>query len=230
MTDLELKEFVASLAVRQAETDRVIRETDRVLRERQLETDRLLREDRAETERLIRERQAETERLIEEIGREFRQQNREFRQQNEELGKQIGGLGQKFGGFTEGMAFPSMQKILRQQFGMDVISIRNISRKNGWGLEIDVLAYSNRDINEVYVVEVKSHLREDSLQQMLRILREFHEFFPGHEYKKVYGILAAVDIPDDVRDRVLKQGIYLARVHDDTFEIAVPDALQHHDF
>lgn len=208
MTDLELKEFVASLAIRQAETDRVIRETDRVLRERQLETDRL-----------VRERQAETARLIEEIGREFRQQN-------EELGKQLGGLGQKFGGFTEGMAFPSMQKILRQQFGMDVISVRNIGRKNGRGLEIDVLAYSNRDINEVYVVEVKSHLREDGLQQMLRILREFHEFFPGHEDKKVYGILAAVDAPDDVRERVLKQGIYLAQVHDDTFEIAVPEGFQ----
>ncbi|HTG37098.1 MAG TPA: DUF3782 domain-containing protein [Thermoanaerobaculia bacterium] len=179
MTNLELKEFVASLAVQQAETGRQIRES-----------------------------QAKTDRQI------------------EELGKQLGGLGQKFGGFTEGMAFPSMQKILRQRFGMDVVSVRNIARKNGRSLEIDVLAYANREVNEVYVVEVKSHLREDGLQQMLRILREFHEFYPGHEDKKVYGILAAVDTPEDLRERVLSQGIYLANIHDDTFEIRVPETFQ----
>jgi hypothetical protein len=179
MTDLELKEFVATLAVRQAETDRQIRNS-----------------------------QARTDRQI------------------EELGKQLGGLGQKFGGFTEGMAFPSMQKILRERFGMDVISVRNIARRDGRSLEIDVLAYSNAKVNAVYVVEVKSHLREDGLQQMLGILREFHEFFPGHEDKKVYGILAAVDIPEDLQRRVLQEGIYLARIHDETFEIRVPDSFQ----
>ena len=34
--------------------------------------------------------------------------------QLKELGKQIGGLGAKFGSFTEGLALPSMEKILRQ--------------------------------------------------------------------------------------------------------------------
>jgi hypothetical protein len=173
MTNLELKEFVASLAVQQAETSRQIRESQ------------------AKTDQQI----AKTDRQI------------------EELGKQLGGLGQKFGGFTEG-------------FGMDVVSVRNIARKNGRSLEIDVLAYANREVNEVYVVEVKSHLREDGLQQMLRILREFHEFYPGQEDKKVYGILAAVDVPEDLQERVLSQGIYLANIHDDTFEIRVPETFQ----
>jgi hypothetical protein len=186
MTEIELKEFVANLAVRQAETDQLMRESDRLMRERQAETDRML----------------------------------------QELGKQLGGLGAKFGGFTEGMAFPSMQKILRERFGMNTVSVRNIARKNGRSLEIDVLAYSNADVNEVYVVEVKSHLREDGIQQMLRILREFHDFYPVHEDKKVYGILAAVDIPEDLEKRVLAEGIYLARIHDDTFEITVPKSFQ----
>ncbi|MFM7613552.1 MAG: hypothetical protein ACKO4R_04835, partial [Synechococcales cyanobacterium] len=39
-----------------------------------------------------------------------------------ELGKQIGGLGAKFGSFTEGLALPSMETILHQQFGMEIIS------------------------------------------------------------------------------------------------------------
>jgi hypothetical protein len=157
-------------------------------------------------------RQVETDRQLKETGRYLK-----------EIGRQIGGLGDKFGGFTEGMAFPSMKKILQQRFGMDVIATRVISRKNGRSMEVDVLAYSNSKINEVYVVEVKSHLRDDGIEQMLRILREFHDFFGGHEGKKVYGILAGVDIPDDIRERVLREGIYLACIHDDNFEIQIPE-------
>jgi RecB family endonuclease NucS len=73
---------------------------------------------------------------------------------------------------------------------------------------------------------VKSHLRDDGIEQMLRILREFHDFFPGHAGKKVYGILAAVSIPEDVEKRVLREGIYLARIHDENFEISVPEDFQ----
>lgn len=157
-------------------------------------------------------RQAETDRQLKETGRYIK-----------EVGRQIGGLGEKFGGFTEGMAFPSMKKILQERFGMSVVSPHVSARRNGRSMEIDVLAYSNADVNEVYAVEVKSHLRDDGLEQMLRILRELHYFFPGHEGKKVYGILAAVDIPEDIRQRVLREGIYLACIHDDNFELQIPE-------
>jgi hypothetical protein len=139
-----------------------------------------------------------------------------------ELGKQIGALGEKFGSFTEGMAFPSMRKLLQDDFHMDVIAPRVISRRNGRSMELDVLAYANSDVNAAYVVEVKSHLREDGLEQMRKILRDFREFFPAHKEKKIYGILAAVDAPEDVRQKVLQEGIYLARIHDEEFELEVP--------
>jgi len=186
MTDIELKQFVADLAVNLAETGRIIRES-----------------------------QAETNRVI-----------RATDKQIDELRKELGGLGAKFGGFTEGMAYPSMKKILQERFGMSVIAPNVSARKNGRTMEVDVLAYSNADVNEVYVVEVKSHLREDGIQQILRILREFHNFYPGHDGKKVYGILAAVHVSEDLEKRVLKEGIYLARIHDETFEITVPDSFQ----
>lgn len=139
-----------------------------------------------------------------------------------ELGRQLGGLGDKFGSFTEGMAFPSMRKLLEERFHMNAIAPRFRVRKGGRTLELDVLAYSNADIDEVYVVEVKSHLREDGLEQMKKILREFRDFFPEHADKKVFGILAAVDAPEDVRAKVLREGIYLARIHDEEFELDVP--------
>jgi hypothetical protein len=217
MTDIELKELVASLAVRQTDSEQRMDRAERYLEqagrdlaesaERHKEIDRTLAESAERRKEIDRERQ-ETWRQI------------------KELGKQIGGLGQKFGGFTEGMAYPSMKKILEQKLHMDTVSPRVSSRKNGRTMEVDVLAYSNSAVNEVYVVEVKSHLRDDGVDQMLRILREFHHFFPNHDGKKVYGILAAVDFPDDVRDRVLREGIYLACIHDENFELAVPEGFQ----
>ncbi|MFL6196531.1 MAG: DUF3782 domain-containing protein, partial [Thermoanaerobaculia bacterium] len=147
-------------------------------------------------------------------------------QQLRELGKQIGGLGEKFGGFTEGMALPSMTKILQDRFHATFVAPRVRSWKHGRVMEVDVLAYSNSGTNEVYVVEVKSHLREEGLQQMLKILQEFRTFFPEHQDKKLYGILAGVDAPRDLQQKVLREGVYLANIHDGVFEMQVPDDFQ----
>lgn len=143
-----------------------------------------------------------------------------------EVGRHIGALGDRFGSFTEGMAFPSMRKLLEGRFHMNVVAPRVRARREGRSLEIDVLAYSNARINEVYVVEVKSHLREDGLEQMKNILREFRDFFPEHADKKVYGILAAVDVAKGVREKILKEGIYLARIHDEEFDLDVPKGFE----
>ncbi len=171
MTDEELKELVAGLAVAQQETDKQIKETDRQLKG---------------------------------------------------LGKRIGGLGAKFGGFTEGLALPSMTKILSERFGMEVVSPSVRVSKQGQHMEIDVLAYANSEVNEAYVVEVKSHARDEAIEQLRNILERFRRFFPEHKEKAVYGILAAVDLPDEVRERVLKAGFYVARIHDQVFELDVP--------
>lgn len=147
---------------------------------------------------------------------------KETDQQLKELGKQIGGLGEKFGSFTEGLALPSMAKILSERFGMEVISPSVRVKKQGEAREIDVLAYANSDINEAYVVEVKSHAREEAVDQLRKILERFRRFFPEHKDKAVYGILAAVDLSDELRERILKAGFYVARIHDSVFELDVP--------
>ena len=80
-----------------------------------------------ETDRRFQEtdrRFQETDRLIEKLSRETNQKIRE-------LGQQIGGLGNKFGSFTEGLALPSMEKILRQRFGVDTVGPSVRVSRNG---------------------------------------------------------------------------------------------------
>ncbi|MGA1602630.1 MAG: DUF3782 domain-containing protein [Prochlorothrix sp.] len=177
--------------------------------------------------------QKETDRKIqaltqsaEQRNREAEQRSREVDRQLKELGKQIGGLGAKFGSFTEGMAYPSMSRILQEQFGMECVGPRVRRKKNGQEMEIDVLAYANGDRQAVYVVEVKSHPREESVEQMRRLLQRFPEFFPEHSDKELYGILAAVDLSETVREKVLAEGLYVARIEDEVFALDVPEGFQ----
>ena len=179
-----------------------------------------------ETDRQLRlnikhqgEQQKETDRQIKETDR----RQKETGKQIKELGKQIGGLGNKFGGFTEGMAFPSMKRILIERFGMEYISPRVLVRKNGDSMELDVLAYSNRNKKEVYVVEVKSRLKDDDINNMLDDLKRFPQFFPEHNDKDLYGIISAVDINEQMKKKVLDTGLYLGVINDETFTLEVPE-------
>jgi hypothetical protein len=189
MTDNELKELVASIAIAQKETGREIKD----LAIAQKETDR---------------------------------QFRETKQQISELGKQIGGLGRKFGSFTEGLALPSMQKILQRQFKMEVISPSVRVKKGNEEIEIDVLAYANSVVNEVYIVEVKSHLREEGITQLQKMMQKFRYFFPEHQDKKLYGILASVDMSLELKQRILSLGFYTANIKEDIFSLDVPNDFQ----
>lgn len=146
--------------------------------------------------------------------------------QIKELGKQIGGLGEKLGSFTEGMAFPSMQKVLTETLGMEAVTTRYKIRKDGKTLELDVFAYCNGQQNKAVIVEVKSHLREEHIDQIMRQLSEVKQFLPEHADKQFYGILAAVDSPDYLKERVLSKGLYYAEIHDNLFELKTPPVFQ----
>ena len=187
----------------------------------QKETDKQLKE--------VSQQQKETELLLKEVSqqqKENAQQQKETDKQLKELGKQIGGLGAKFGSFTEGLALPSMETILGQQFGMEVISPSVRVSKEGQHLEIDVLAYSNGELNTAYIVEVKSHVRQEDITQLKSILQRFRRFFPEHKDKKLYGILAAVDLSPELREKILQEGLYVAQIHDQVFELEIPDNFQ----
>ena len=225
----DIRGLFAEVALRFQETDRKFQETDRKFQEAYRKSQESFEEMRQamraewrETDRKFQETDRkfqETDRKSQETDRRFQETDRKIR----EVSQQIGGLGNKFGSFTEGLALPSMQKILYQRFGVDTVSPSVRVSRNGKHLEVDVLAYANGEVNSVYVVEVKSHLREESITQLLNILEHFNEWFPEHRTKKLFGILAAVDIPESLRQRVLDQGLYLAQIHGDLFELQVPE-------
>ena len=209
MTDQELKDLVASLAINQQKmADEAV----------------LARKEMAEESARIRKETAEeSARIQQKMADEAALARKEIDRVIKELSKQIGGIANKFGSFTEGLALPSMTKILSEQFGMTTInpSVR-VRDKNGNEQEIDVLAYANGDLNTAFIVEVKSHLREEGIEQLIKQCRDFPVLFPELADKKLYGILAAVDANQQLQQKVIAQGLYFAKIHDEQFSLCVP--------
>lgn len=185
-------------------------------------TDNELRELVAKTALTVQKLSEKTEASIDRLSEEIRRLSKETDKKIKEVSKQIGGLGNKFGSFTEGLALPSMEKILSKHFKMDYIFPRAKSKLLEEELEIDVLAYSNGKRNEVCIVEVKSHLTMRELEQTLKTLNKFPQAFPEHANKTLYGIIAAVDASSEMKQRVLKEGLYFATIHDDHFQLKTP--------
>ncbi len=192
-------------------------------------TDEELKELVAETSRQVRDlrvSQGQTERMLREQSAELRQEIEDLVHTQKKTTKQLGELGNRFGGFTEGMALPSVREILYEKLGVDAVVTDARARRNGGSIQVDAVGITNGETNAVYLVEIKSRLREEGLQQILRHLRSFGDFFPAHRGKTFYGVLAAVDVPEELEQRVLEQGIYLAKIHGDLFELAVPEGFE----
>ena len=133
--------------------------------------------------------------------------------------KQLGELGNKWGTFAEGMAIMSIKKILSDQFHTPNVA-QNMSKTiNGDTIEIDAFGYENSTINTAVVVEIKSHLRETAIEQIEETMKNLPKFFHDHANKKLYGVIACVHAPENLRNVFRKKGIYLAVLSDETFKL-----------
>nr|VFJ54515.1 MAG: Protein of unknown function (DUF3782) [Candidatus Kentron sp. FW] len=178
----------------------------------------------------------ETDRQIQEIAEQMKENTLEFRETDRRLkeleritreqGKQIGGLGDKFGYFTEGLALPSMERILKEEFHMSAIAPRLRIRKNGEEMEIDVLAWANDDVNLAILVEVKSRVQRGAIGQLQRLMGHFREFFPEHREKAAMGILAGVDWDRGIAEKAREAGFLTASIRNEIFTLTTPEGFE----
>jgi len=203
MSDTELRALLAEVARQQAELTRQQTEYARQQSERAKEHEELAKrqaEDHAKTEA--------AQRLTEETLRR--------------VTKQLGGLGNKFGSYTEGLAFESVERILRTKFQADTLARRVKSARGGFGQEYDVIGVRNGAQGEVYCVEIKSELNAEELEKSLKKFGEFFALLPHYRGMKLYGIICAVDVRGALAQRVMHEGLYLATAGDENFKLVKP--------
>ena len=227
MSTAELKQLIESIAISQRKTDCQIqetavqmKETDRIVKETAVqmqETDRKMQE----TDQIVKEtavQMQDTDRKMKETAVQMKDTDRKLK----ELGKQIGGLGNKFGTFAEGLAFASIERILRTDFGMEAITPRFSVVKGGESEEYDVLAYRNGEVKQGMIVEVKSSLDLTTIEQMQRKMDGIFRWMPEHRDKEFQGMVAYVDGSAAARQAVLAHGWHLVHVGEELFEMKTP--------
>ncbi|MDX1909077.1 MAG: DUF3782 domain-containing protein [Bacteroidia bacterium] len=229
----EIREILRQLAASQLETDRRMQETDRQMQEtdrRMQETDRRMQEtDRQiqegnrvmqESNLDLRERQKETDRVLQETERQLKL-----------VGRQVGSLSQSLGFFAEGLAFPSIERIMMQRFGATTVSQNvKIRTPHGTTIELDVLGVANGDRNTAVVAEVKTKLRDEHVQELIDTLKALPSFLPEHRDKKRFGILVGGNVPDSVHNLAIRSGLFVGRATEEAFDLLIPEGFEGRDF
>jgi hypothetical protein len=180
------------------------------------ETSRLLKEQNQETDRRFQEaerRSQEAERRSQEAERRSQETDRRLR----ELDKQIGRLGNRLGDFVQEMVAPSVVQLFAER-GLQVHQLaRNVqAKRNGQAMQIDLMVLND---DAVILVEVKSALSVDDVNEHLQRLAGFKTVFPRYADARVMGAVAAMVIPDNVASYAYHQGLFVLGQRGETMQI-----------
>ena len=134
-----------------------------------------------------------------------------------EVNKQIGNLGGKWGRFVENMVAPACETLfIKRGIPVHQVSQRVKKRLNGETLEIDVLVTNE---NHVLVVEVKSSLGVNDIQEFIEDLTQFRQFFPEYAQKQLYGAVAGIEIEEGADRYAYRQGLFVLAQSGETVSI-----------
>jgi chromosome segregation ATPase len=226
MTDQELKDLVASLAIDRKETERMMQETDRRMQEtdrRMQETDRLFKESyqevaamHKETDRLFKEscqearhREQEAAQQMKELReglKELKDDQKELRESLKELGVQVGGVSNNIGHHAEQFFQDVFKK--RLEFGRIKYDemVPNMAYKGKKDeLEFDIALVNGES---VALIEVKNRIHPDFVKVLAEErVEKFREFFHEFDNYDVYLGIAGFSFSDEVLDQASRYGI-----------------------
>ncbi len=208
--------LLAELAESQKETERRFRETDQKFQEtarRFQETDRKFQE----TDRKFQESDHKLQESRQTLDRVIAETRRDMAESNRQLNQQLGALGGKWGLFVENMVAPACKTLFLDR-GIPVhrVSQRVQVIRDGDTMEIDVLVQNQ---NHVLAVEVKSSLSVDDIKEFVEDLQRFHQFFPEHAERHLYGAVAGIAFDQGADRYAYRQGLFVLAQSGETMQI-----------
>ncbi len=148
----------------------------------------------------VREMQKETE-------RRFQETERLMKQQSQDKDRKIGKLTNRLGEFIEEMVRPGAVRLFRERgINVHVVSRNVTAERDGEAAEIDLLVVND---GEMIVVECKSSLSIDDVNEHLERLGKVKRLFPHYRDMKVMGAVAAMVIPENVGRYAYKKGFFV---------------------
>ncbi len=162
----------------------------------------------------------ETNRRFEETSRRFEETDRQVKETSrevKEICKRVDGLSSKWGRFVEGLLVPAVERLFKERgITVEKVSQRIKIHKNGDTMEIDIMV-----INREYVVliEAKSTLSVENINEHLENLARFKSFFPEYADRKVIGAVAGIVIDEGADRYAYKSGLFVIGQSGETVKI-----------
>jgi len=197
MTDKELKNLVASLAISQAKTDEQINRTSREIQE--------LKISQSQTD----EQMKQTDKIVKDMTITLKN-----------LGLNVSGINKTTGQEAEEFFYSSLNNNKQlNSIKFDSISSNILVDKDDRTQEIDIFLENG---NSVGIVEVKHKVKDKDIKQLQKIVDNFSFFHPTFKNYKIIPALAGKVFPKHIQDKALKNGFVVLTQVGNHIEQRVP--------
>lgn len=169
--------------------------------------------------------------------REFKDEMREFkrdseryreesRRENREFNRKLGEMSRRLGTMVEDLVTPSLPRIVREVLRQEVRDLyprRSISLPDGRNCEFDAIAVTD---DVVCLNSTKSRLKSKHLDEFPKEVARLREFVPAFRDMPVVGILAGLDVPENMLRPANRKGLILLGVGDELMEVKNPPGFE----
>ncbi len=171
--------------------------------------------------KLFRTSQEEADRRAIEADRsmaELKQNILKLEKTVERTSKAVDSLTTRWGRFVEELVEPAVIRLFQEK-GIDVKEVYPRARVSrlGIAMEIDILAV---DETAVVLVECKSRLSQDDVDEFLEKLKNFKTAFPHYKDYQAYGAVAGIEINKGIDRYAYKKGLFVIKPSGDSVAIA----------
>lgn len=219
------------------ETDRRFQETDERFKEvieQFKENDRKFEERFKETDKEFKElsrKFEETDEEFKEIARRFKETDERFKETDEKFketqrlierlsrkwDEQWGRFGNRLGEFVESMVAPAALRLFQERnIKVDQLYRELEGRHQGVHLEVDLLVANTE---EVVVIEVKSKLSVEDVNDHLERLEKFRRVFHNFAQARVLGAVAAMVMSEEIAKYAYRRGLFVIAQSGNTVHI-----------
>ncbi|MBC1191557.1 DUF3782 domain-containing protein [Microcystis aeruginosa BLCCF108] len=221
--------------LRRAEMERIFAEAklenERRAAEAKLESDRQAAEAKLENERRAAEAKLENDRRAAELERqaaeaklesdrrsaEAERSMAELKRTVERTSKAVDSLTTRWGRFVEELVEPAVLRLFQEK-GIDIKEVypRARVKRQGIAMEIDILGVDDTDL---VVVECKSRLSQDDVDEFIEKLTRFKIAFPHYQNYRAYGAVAGIEINEGIDRYAYRKGLFVIKPSGDTVAI-----------
>jgi RecB family endonuclease NucS len=141
----------------------------------------------------------------------------ELKRTVERTSKAVDSLTTRWGRFVEELVEPAVLRLFQEK-GIDIKEVypRARVKRQGIAMEIDILAVDDTDL---VVVECKSRLSKDDVDEFIEKLTRFKIAFPHYQNYQAYGAVAGIEINQGIDRYAYKKGLFVIKPSGDTVVI-----------